>query len=61
MRNGKVLHVLSVNGSRGVLPTLARVSPLAIVPSARNTIQLFGNNIATAENTVLARSQGQQC
>lgn len=59
VRNGRVLHVLSANGSKGVLPNLACVSPLAIIPTVRSNVQLLGSNIATAENIILARSQGK--
>lgn len=59
MRDGKVLHVLSASGSRGVLPQLHSVSPLAALSSAPVTVKLLGANIATPDNSVLAQSQGE--
>lgn len=58
VRNGRVLHVLSAAGSRGVLPQLHSVSPLAFPSSAPATLKLLGSNLATPDNTVLAQSQG---
>jgi hypothetical protein len=58
VRDGKVLHVLLASGSKGVLPDVQRVSPLAIITSAPSTVQIMGSNIATPDNTILARSQG---
>ncbi len=59
VRDGKVLHVLSASGSRGVLPQLHSVSPLAALSSAPVTVKLLGANIATPDNSVLAQSQGE--
>ncbi|BDA46756.1 probable squamosa promoter-binding-like protein 4 at N-terminal half [Coccomyxa sp. Obi] len=59
VRDGKVLHVLSASGSRGVLPQLHSVSPLAALSSAPVTLKLLGANIATPNNSVLAQSQGK--
>lgn len=60
VRYGKVLHVLSASGSRGVLPRLHSVSPLAVTSAAATTVKLIGSNIAAPDNTVLAQSQGER-
>ncbi len=58
MRDGRVLHVLSASGSRGVLPHIAAVSPLALPAAAASVVRLSGANIAGGDNSVLVRSQG---
>jgi hypothetical protein len=60
VRDGKVLHVLSASGSRGVLPRLHSLSPLAVTSAAATTVKLIGSNIAAPDNTVLSQSQGEQ-
>ena len=58
MRDGRVLHVLSGSGSRGVFPVIEAVAPRAVLASAPRAITLSGANLAVPDNAVLARCQG---
>ena len=60
MRDGKIVHVLSAAGSRGVLPQLRCVSPAALHSAAPERLLLTGQNLAVVDNRVLARCQGEQ-
>jgi len=58
VRNGKVLHVLSGSGSRGVFPAIDAVAPRAVLSASPAAVTLAGVNLAVPENAVLARCQG---
>ena len=58
MRDGRVLHVLSGSGSRGVFPVIEAVAPRAVLASAPRAVTLSGANLAVPDNAVLARCQG---
>ncbi len=58
VRNGKVLHVLSGSGSRGVFPAIDAVAPRAVLAASPGAVTLAGVNLAVPENAVLARCQG---
>ena len=60
VRDGKIMHVLSAAGSRGVLPQLRCVSPVALHTAAPERLLLTGQNLAVVDNRVLARCQGEQ-
>ena len=59
VRDGKIVHVLSAAGSRGVLPQLHCVSPVALHTAAPNRLLLTGQNLAVADSRILARCQGE--
>ena len=59
VRDGKIMHVLSAAGSRGVLPQLHCVSPVALHTAAPERLLLTGQNLAVVDNRVLARCQGE--
>ena len=61
VRDGKIMHVLSAAGSRGVLPQLHCVSPVALHTTAPpERLLLTGQNLAVVDNRVLARCQGER-
>ncbi len=59
VRDGRVLHVLSASGSRGVFPSVMAVSPRFVAADDSPLVALTGANIAGEDAAVLARSGGE--
>ena len=63
VRDGKLIHVVDTAGAAQLLPSVAAVRPLAVVPPARRggsiSLSVWGYNLEGEGTTVIARSQGR--
>ena len=58
VKNGKVEHVVSGEGSRGLLPEIHSMIPACVSSTQMKDVKVTGSNIAGHGQTVLCRSQG---
>lgn len=58
VKDGKVEHVVSRAGSRGLLPEIHSVTPACVSSTQMEDVKVTGSNIAGHGQTVLCRSQG---
>ena len=58
VKDGKVEHVVSREGSRGLLPEIHSMTPVCVSTIDMEAVKITGSNIAGYGQTVLCRSQG---
>ena len=58
VKDGKVEHVVSREGSRGLLPEIHSMTPACVSSTQMEDVKVTGSNIAGHGQTVLCRSQG---
>ena len=58
VKDGKVVHVVSREGSRGLLPEIHSMTPACVSSTQMEAVKITGANIAGHGQTVLCRSQG---
>jgi hypothetical protein len=58
VKGGKVLRVLDGYASQGVYPTIDRIAPLCVSTKGPASVKLFGINLRSSNNVMIARCQG---
>lgn len=58
VKDGKVVHVVSREGSRGLLPEIHSMTPVCVSSTQMEAVKITGANIAGPGQVVLCRSRG---
>ncbi|KAL3149084.1 hypothetical protein ABBQ32_001927 [Trebouxia sp. C0010 RCD-2024] len=58
VKDGKVVHVVSREGSRGLLPEIHSMTPVCVSSTQTEAVRITGANIAGPGQVVLCRSRG---